>query len=231
MDAVGLCWLPRWPAGFDQLRSIIEKTQYVERHALFGGLGRALADGWEAFDHGHLADAEQLGERAAQISQDDYQRFAAERLRHLSELTRTWVERNGINSAKGTRQALTLVEGLFTEDELETREDFTQQMPTKETYLKAMSRGLVELFAQRGSAAVRILFVTYIFTGALDAHEEALVDAEFWYEAAIKTLPNSATRHAAARILLEFIGKRRDILQGAALLNNFTGSQALSDSG
>ncbi len=220
---------PTLAGWLSQLRSVIEKTSYVERHALYGVLGRALADGWEAFDRGRLADAEQLGERAKEIAQDEAQRFAAERLRRLSEITRNWVERNGINTAKGTRTALEIVEKLFTEEELETRENFTKQMPSNETYLKAMNKGLVDLYHQRSSAAVRILFVTYVLTGALDAHDEALDDAEFWHEAALHTLPAAANRQAAARILQEFIERRRHILEGAELLNEVNGSQALPD--
>ncbi|MBZ0297769.1 MAG: hypothetical protein K8L99_34760, partial [Anaerolineae bacterium] len=185
-EAVGTI-SPTLAGWFNQLRSVITNARYVERHALYGGLGRALADGWEAFDRGRLGDAEQLGQRAVEISQSDSQRFAANRLHKLSEITRTWIERNGVNVPDNSKAALVSVERMFTVSENETRENFARQMPSNDTYLKAMSKGLVELYARSSTAAVRILFMTYVFTGTLDAHDGELEDAEFWQQAAVKT--------------------------------------------
>src|SRR5690606_31366548 len=108
--------------------SVVNSAQYVERHALYGGLGRALADGWAAFDKGRLADAEQLGQRAYEIAQNDPQRFAADRLRRLAEATRAWIERNGVSDARTTKAVLVAIERLYTVDENEIRENFTRQM-------------------------------------------------------------------------------------------------------
>ncbi len=220
---------PTLAGWFNQLRSVISGAQYVERHALYGGLGRALADGWDAFDKGRLADAEQLGQRASEIAQTDPQRFAADRLRRLSEITRTWIERNGVNDPQTTKAALVSVERLFTVNENETRENFTRQMPSKDTYLKAMGKGLVDLFAQRSTAAVRILFINYVMLGVLDAHEKELEDAAFWRETALRTLEPHAAKHAAMRALEEFIARRRDTLAGAQLINSMNGSHALAE--
>lgn len=225
-DAVGTI-SPTLAGWFNQLRTVVANASYVERHALYGGLGRALADGWESFDRGRLGEAEQLGQRAYEIAQSDPQRFAANRLQKLAEITRNWVERNGINQAGTTRSTLAAIEQLFTVDENDTLENFTRQMPTKDTYLKAMNKGLVELYSRRSTAAVRILFVYYVLMGALDAHEESLEDAEFWHQAALRTLENHAEGHIAARTLGEFILRRRDVLAGAALVNRLNGSQAL----
>lgn len=225
-DAVGTI-SPTLAGWFNQLRSVITGAQYVERHALFGGLGRALADGWEAFDRGRLADAEQLGQRAFEIARSDPQRFAADRLRRLAEVTRNWIERNGVADAQTTKAVLVTVERLFTVSENETRENFARQMPSKDTYLKAMSKGLVELYSQRSTAAVRILFMNYILSGVLDAHEEVLEDAEFWRDTALRTLEPHAARHVATRALEDFIARRRDILAGTEMINSVTGSHVL----
>jgi hypothetical protein len=226
IDAVGTI-SPTLAGWLNQLRNIVTGAQYIERHALYGGLGRALADGWEAFDRGRLVDAERLGQQAVEIARSDAQRFAASRLRNLSELARGWIERTGINNFKGTQTALESVERLFTEDEEAMRNQFAAQMPSKDTYLKAMGKGLVELFARSSSAAVRILFFNYILLGTLDAHEGNLEDAAFWREAASKTLGELGPRHVATRTLDEFIERRRDINAAAALISEITHSGAL----
>ena len=229
-EAVGTI-SPTLAGWFNQLRTVVSNAQYVERHALFGGLGRALADGWDAFDRGRLSDAEQLALRAAEIAQSDPQRFAAERLRNLSEITRNWVERNGINKADTTKATLVAIEKLYTTSETETLDNFTRQMPSKDTYLKAMGKGLVDLYSRSSTAAVRILFVHYVLLGALDAHDEVLEDAEFWYEASLLTLETHGKRHIAARTLEEFIARRRDILGGAHIINQVNGSHILPNLG
>jgi hypothetical protein len=218
---------PTLAGWLNQVRTIVTNAQYIERHAIYGGLGRALADGWEAFDRGRLADAERLGQQAYEIARTDAQRFAAGRLHDLAERTRTWLERSGVNNAKGTQDALHAAEGLYTQEELATRDHFASQMPSKETYLKAMGKGLVELYSRSSTAAPRVLFFNYILLGVLDAHEGALEDAEFWQEAAVRTLGEYGQRHPLTRAVSEFIERRRDLNQGAALLNEIATSAAL----
>ena len=46
---------PTLAGWLNQLRTIVNNATYIERHALYGVLGRALADGWENFDRGRLA--------------------------------------------------------------------------------------------------------------------------------------------------------------------------------
>ncbi len=218
---------PTLAGWLNQVRTIITNAQYIERHALFGGLGRALADGWEAFDRGRLADAERLGQQAVEIARSEGQRAAASRLRRLSGLTRDWMERNGINNAKGTQVAMASVEDLYTADENATRENFTRQMPSKETYLKAMQKGLVELYSRNSTAAPHILFVNYVMLGVLDAHESRLEDAEFWHEASTRVLGEFSLRHPLARLLADFIERRRDLNTAAMLFNTVTHSAVL----
>ena len=218
---------PTLSAWFSQLRSVVAGARYVERHALFGGLGRALADGWQTWDRGQLAEAARLAQRAKEIARNNQQRFAANRLLQLADTSRSWVERNGVTSAAATQSALAAVEQLFTTEELALRDDFAQQMPGKDTFLKAMNRGLVEVYDRNSTAAVRILFFNYLLLGALDAHEDALEDATFWHEAALRALGDEGAQHAAARALEGFISRRQDLQDAAALLNKVNGPQAL----
>lgn len=218
---------PTLAGWLNQLRTVVTNASYVERHTLYGGLGRALADGWEAFDRGRLQDAERLGQQAVEIARTDLQRFAADRLRDLAEVARAWMERGGVMNVKGTQAALATVEGLYTAEENTLRENFSSQMPSKETYLRAMSKGLVDLYARGSSAALRILFVNYIFLGTLDAHEGNLDDADFWLQAAVKTMAELGQRHPLTRALDELISRRRDLLQAAIVLNRVSGAAAL----
>jgi serine/threonine protein kinase len=226
-DAVGTI-SPTLAGWLNQVRTIVTNANYIERHALYGGLGRALADGWEAFDRGRLADAERLGQQAQEIARTESQRLAAARLRHLAEITRNWLERNTILNAKGTQAALVGVERLYTPEENGTLQNFTAQMPGRETYLKAMNKGLVDLFARETSASTRILFANYVLLGALEIHEGRLSDAEFWREAAIRTLGDNATRHTMTRALSEFADRKRDLTAASALLNGINNPAALT---
>jgi serine/threonine protein kinase len=202
-----------------QVRTIIQNAQYVERHALYGGLGRALADGWEAYDRARLADAERLGQQGVEIARTDAQRFAADRLRELSKISRDWLERNGVQNVKGTQTALAQIEALFTKEEQELRTSFATQMPSKETYLKAMGKGLLELYTRASTAAPHILFAYYIMLGVLDAHEGMLEDADFWREAAERALGEYGARHGMTRALAELVERRRALNTAGSLLD------------
>lgn len=218
--------LSQW---FHQLRVVVEGANYIERHALPGGLGRALADGWAAFDRGRLSDAERLGQQGFEIARTEAARFASSRLQDLSRLTREWVERNGVANPKRSKEFFDAVEKLFNQKERETLSAFESQMPSIETYLKAMSRGLVAQFESSSSAALRILFIYYIAQGALDVHEGRLDDGLFWRDAAKKALVETGERHIATRTLEEFITHRRDLLEAGALFAQVNGKQILPE--
>ncbi len=218
---------PTLAGWLNQLRTIVNNAAYIERHALFGILGRALADGWEHFDRGRLGDAERLGVQAYEITRSDSERAAARRLRDLAEQARDWVERNGVNDAKRTQNALVKIELLYTPDEIGARDSFAAQMPSKDTFLKAMNKGLVDQFVRESASSVRILFFNYILLGALDAHEDQLDDAIFWRDAAIKTLGDLGAKHPTTRTLEEYTQRRRDLKAASDLLNSISGSHAL----
>ncbi len=218
---------PTLAGWLNQLRSIINSANYIERHALYGALGRALADGWENFDRGRLPEAERLGATAYESARSDAERFAARRLRDLSELVRDWLERSGVGSVKATQNTLTKVELLYTADEIGARDNFAAQMPSKETFLKAMVKGLVEVFARQNTAANRVLYTNYILFGVLEAHDDHLEDVRFWREAAAKVLGEFGARHPATRAVEDMLDRRRDLIAAAELLNSVSGSHAL----
>ncbi len=220
---------PTLSSWFNELRAVVEKAGYVERHSVPGHLGRTLADGWAAFDQGQLADAQRLGQQALEIARSEREQFIAERLWKLSRVLRDWVERNGVESEERTSKALLDIEDLFAEGENRAINGFATQMPSTETYLKAMGQGLVQGFANSNTAALRILFAQYILSGVLDAHESAIDDARFWQEAARRTLAESAETHVAQRKLDEYIARRDSLLGAQAIYNQVTGAH-ISDS-
>lgn len=216
--------LTQW---LNQLRGIIENASYIERHSLFGGLGRALADGWEAFDRGRLSEAERLGQHALEIARNELEKTTAKRLFTLCGLARDWAERESINSKIRTQTALDAVVALFTSGELAIRRSFTSQMPSRETYLRAMQKGLIENLGKESAPALRILYFNNILQGALDAHDANLSDAKFWREVAVRLLGDYGVRHVATRLLDEFIEKRRVLNDASELLNRVNGKHAL----
>lgn len=225
-DAVGTV-SPALAAWLSQLRSVVDGSHYIERHAIFGGLGRALADGWEAFDRGRLPDAERLGQQALEIARSEPERIAAKRLLDLAGLARDWVERSGATSARRTQAALDTVESLFTSDELTHRDNFASQMPSRETYLKAMQKGLIDMYRRSSTAALRLFYLNAILLGTLEAHDGNLDDARFWQDVAVRTMGDIGARHLITRTLGDFIERRKDILAGTTLINQITGAQAL----
>ena len=174
---------PTLSGWFNQLRNLISNAAYVERHAIVGGIGRALADGWEAFDKGQLAETERLGQQAYEVARTEQERFASERMRRLAHLVREWIDRKGIQDQRRTQSAQDAIEEMFTRDEKSILENFSRQMPSTETYLRAMSRGLVEAYNRQSTAALRLLFIHFVLMGAIEAQEDQLSDAEFWLEA------------------------------------------------
>ena len=220
---------PTLSSWFNELRTVVEKALYVERHSVPGHLGRTLADGWAAFDRGQLADAQRLGQQALEIARSESEQLIAERLWKLSRALRDWVERNGVESEERTSKALLDIEDLFTDGENRAINSFATQMPSTETYLKAMGQGLVGGFANSNTAALRILFAQYILSGVLDAHDGAIDDARFWRAAALRALPDAAEKHLALRKLDEFIARRDSLLGAQAIFNQATGAH-ISDS-
>ena len=214
---------PTLSSWFSQLSNVVDKANYIERHSVPGHLGRTLADGWSAFDQGQLADAQRLGQQAMEIARSESEQFIAERLWRVSRILRDWVERNGVESASRSEKALLDLEDLFTDHENRAINGFATQMPSTETYLKAMGQGLVQGFATTNTAALRILFSHYILSGVLDTHDGAIDDARFWHAACLRALPDSAESHIALRKLDEFIERRDSLLAAQNIFAELTG--------
>lgn len=213
---------------FGHLRSVVDNTRYVERHALYGGLGRTLSDGWEAFDRGRLGDAERLGEDALQISRGDAERAAGIRLRNLARAAREWVERGGAGLQDRTRATLETITREYTPDEQKIRRDFDLQMPSQETYLKAMGRGLVEMFGRSSTAGPRLLAFDFILRATLEAHAGRFEISDFYREAAIRAFGEQGARHVITRALDEFIERRGEVIRLGTLLDTLDSAPAVA---
>ena len=217
---------PTLSGWFNQRRSQVKKADYVERHALSGGLGRALADGWAAFDDSRLTDADRLASQADQIAKTELHEFVVRRFKTLVETLRTWIERNGVLSLERSEDVLETIGELYTDEENQIRERFNRQMPSRETYLKAMGKGIVEIYAVHSSAAPRILFADYVLQGTIDAHEHAFDDAKFWASAAAQTL-DSGDEHIAVETLRGFVQRKRDLIAAEREFNALNSVDAI----
>jgi hypothetical protein len=225
IDAVSTV-APALGVWLNQLRAQINSATYIERFALYGGLGRALADGWEQFDRGKLTTAEQLGAQAYDIARSEAERDAARRLRELSAAAREWLDRGGISDRTRTEAALVQVEQLYSPDEIAARDQFGAQMPSNDTYLRAVGKGFIDPIARTSTAAPRIFFVNAVLFGVLDAHADALDDAAFWRGVALVAMP-SGVAHPLVSALDGFIARRRDLIAAGDLLNSINGVHAL----
>ncbi|MFQ3536282.1 MAG: hypothetical protein SNJ58_10435 [Aggregatilineales bacterium] len=191
-------------------------------------LGRALAEGWESWDRGRTAEALLSGRRAADYALTDAEKLAARRLIGLSETLDTWLERDGANSLPQSEAALRRVDALFLPEEEALRQTFAAQMPSLQTYLKAMSKAIVEPLRDSSAAAVRILFFDYILRGILALQREHFEEAELWKEAAAKALP-SARNHPAFQSLETAITRRQLLLEAIRALNAVNDVSAIAE--
>ena len=200
---------------------MIDGAEYVERHSVPGHLGRTLADGWSAFDNGTIGRCRaNRPSKPRKLPRSDNERAIAHRLRKLAHCLREWVERNGIESESRTQHALLEVEKLFLAEEDAAITNFASQMPSTETYLKAMGQGLVQVFANSNTAALRILFAQYILSGVLDAHDGLIDDARFWRAGPSAPWRNMASATPRWGKFDDFIERRQALLAAQDLLNN-----------
>lgn len=218
---------PTLAGWLNQLRSVVDGANYVERHALHGGIGRALADGWSAFDRGRLQDAIRLGQQAQEVARNEVEREAASWLATTASTMRDWVDRSGVSDAKRTEQTLAIIEGTFTEEQRQMRDAFAAQMPSRDTYLKALPKGLIDPYKRSSTSALRAFYCYTILLGSLEAHDNNLEDAYFWRDVAVRTLEENGARHVATQALEEFISRRHDIGIAVDRLNQINGSHAV----
>jgi hypothetical protein len=206
----------RW---FSEHIKQIDEARFAEALHPDANLGKALSDGWDAWDKGRNGDAQSQGQRALELARTPGDRAAAEKLIRVAELTNTWLANNGIADKALTEQTENDLVALLTPDEITIQRKFSEQMPTRAVYLKAMSRGLVEPLRDASSAAVRILKMHYTLRGVAALIDEQPEEAEFWKDAASRTLPN-ARMHPAFIALDNGMTRRVLLAQAANALNS-----------
>ncbi|MDW8300685.1 MAG: hypothetical protein RML95_15240 [Anaerolineae bacterium] len=213
---------------FEEYARRLDEAPRVELLSPNTPFGRALAEGWESWDRGRTADALLSGKRAADYALTESEKLAARRLIGLSEALETWLEREGANSTPQTEAALRRVNALFLPEEETLRQTFAAQMPTMQTYLKAMVKGVVEPLRDSSAAAVRVLFFDYVLRGILALQREQFDDANLWKEAASKTL-SAARHHPAFQALETAIARRQLILEAVRALNAVNNVSAIAE--
>lgn len=201
---------PELAAWLLNVRGVIEKARYVQRHAQNAAFGRAMADGWAAWDRGSGIEAERLARQALEEVTNDREAAAADRLVRLGNLLRSWKEGNGEGDPDLTARTDAALLALLTPEEERYWQHFTQQMPTAQAYLEAMGPRLIDHFEQTSTAGQRILFFHFVLRGVLDMYEDTPEDAEFWLEAARRALPN-AEQHVACMALANVIRDRQSL--------------------
>src|SRR5262249_41230948 len=107
-------------------------------------------------------------------------------------------------------------------------DQFTAQMPSIETYLKAMGRGLIASYSRRSTAGLRLLFLHYLMRCSLDAYEGLSSDSTFWREAALKTLPDGE-HHIVVRTIDDYVARQRDLLSAQEILAQLEGRDSLAN--
>ncbi|MHB8628955.1 MAG: serine/threonine-protein kinase [Aggregatilineales bacterium] len=210
---------------FEALARQVEDARYVETLSPNAAAGRALAEGWEAWDRGRNADAQAAAERAYAAAQTDGERQAADRLERLATLTAAWFESDGLINRAVTERILTQVNGLLLPAESQLRQKFTDQMPNMTIYVKAMVRGLVEPMRDASSAAGRVLLLDYILRGVLAMLDEEADTVATWREAAARATPNIRL-HPIYQALEQALTRRQLLTTAVGSLNTV---QSLAD--
>lgn len=215
------------------------KVTYVELLHPNTELAQALVDAYKVWEQGKHGYAAELAERAARLARTDGERAAAERLQRLGQLTADWLKNGGPNSNDMTDKTERAIVGLFLPDEDSERNHFAEQMPTENAYLKTMGRGLVDYMKQSSTLGVRILFLHFTLRGMLSVQENNLEAAEFWREAALKTMTDGRSNpvfaefdtHLTARKLIREVEPALNAIHSTADLASVRGllNQPLAD--
>jgi stage V sporulation protein SpoVS len=217
---------PELAVWLNNARNAVNKARYVQRHALNGVFGRAMADGWSAWDRGSGIEAERLGKQALEAVVNDAEQAAADRLIRLGKHLRAWKEGNGEGDPALTERIDTALIGLLTEDEDRHWQTFTEQMPSKPAYLNAMGPGLIEHFELTSTAAQRIMFFHFVLRGVIEMYDSQADDADFWRQAAQQALPN-ADQHIAYMALNNVIRDRQVVEKIALQVDGVNSIKAL----
>ncbi|HRE46970.1 MAG TPA: hypothetical protein PLD47_04535 [Aggregatilineales bacterium] len=209
---------PALGAWFEDYQRGIDEIPHAEALSPNAVLGKALAEGWEAWDRGKTADALQAGKRAADAAQSEAERLAARRLVSLSEVLDRWLEREGSSSTAHIEATQRRIIALFLPEEEQIRSTFAAQMPNMSIYLKAMGKGVIDPLRETSAAGVRLLFFDYILRGMVAIGGEDFENAEIWKDAAAKTFAPYRL-HPAYQMLEESIVRRQLILDAVRAIN------------
>ncbi len=209
-------------AWYEKLGKEVGEATYVERLSLNNKLAQRLIEGYETWDAGKPSQVVELAGQMERLAQTDAEKQAVERLKRLGEICQNWLEHHGPDDRQLTDQTERQLDDLFFPDENHERDTFAKQMKTTDLYLKTMARGLVEHMRQSSTAALRLLFLHYVWRGVLCVQNDTLQDAEFWREAALKTLPKGRSNPIFAEFDRIFTG-RQLVLEAQAALDKVRG--------
>ncbi len=219
---------PELTIWLNNARGVLEKAHFVQRHALNAPFGRAMADGWTAWDRGSGIEAERYGKQALEEITNELEAAAANRLIRLGKLLRGWFEGHGEGNPGLTQEIDSSLLALLTEEEDHYWRTFTEQMPSAPAYLNAMGAGLIQHYEETSTAAQRVLFFHYVLRGVLEMYEGNVEDADFWQAAAKQSLPK-AEGHIAYMALNNVIRDRQAVLTLAGRIEAAESVQALLD--
>ncbi|MBN2470739.1 MAG: hypothetical protein JXN59_08455, partial [Anaerolineae bacterium] len=190
------------------VRDVVQRARYVQRHAQNAAFGKAMADGWMAWDRGSGIEAERLGKQALEQVAGELEADAADRLIRLGRFLRTWKAGNGEGDPELTAQVDGALLGMLSPEEDRHWQQFTERMQSPAAYLEAMETELVEHFEATSTPAQRILFFHFVLRGVLEMYDEQPEDAEFWRQAAEKAMPDSQ-QHIAYMALTNVMRDRQ----------------------
>lgn len=228
-------------------KGLIEKSENTTDIELISPnttLAHRLIEGYKTWDQGKLERAATLAEQMEKFAETEGEHLAVKRLHHLSDTVNRWLKEGGADNYSRTDEAEKAIVALFLPEEEHERDRFTTQMPSTETYLKVMGRGLVEGMRQSSTAAIRILFVHYVLRGMLCVLEKNLEDADFWREAALKAIVDGRSNPAFAEFdtlltakklvieaeaVLQEVREPKDVSSVRALLNQPLADQWLAE--
>lgn len=204
---------------FEQNARLIKDADIIEKFSPNPNLGDILLDGYRAWDIGQSGKAADSARRAAQIAVTEGERVAVERLQKLAEITNHWLNEGGANSVELTEEAERAALALFLPDEKAEYDRFNQQMPSEETYLKAMRLGIVAHMRESSTAGFRALFLYYALSGMLAILEAKLDEADFWREAMLNTDERYKT-HPLFTTFDTALTRRKLVLRAEEALNS-----------
>lgn len=227
-----------------QLIAKAENSDNIELISPNITLAQKLIEGYKIWDQGKLERAASLAQQMEKYAETDGERLAVQRLHQLGDIVSSWLKKDGVGNYDRTDQAEKAIVGLFLSEEENELDRFAAQMPSTETYLKVMGRGLVEGMRESSTAAIRILFIHYVLRGMLCVLEKNLEDADFWREAALKAIVDGRSNPAFAEFdtlltarklvleaeaVLQNVHEPKDIASVRALLNQPLADQWLSE--